>query len=179
MPPRVIWSGWNYVVLTAWCYLTILQEDVTLVYMAANLVARAKKLSPRVFADENGVLATEIPLEEIRLQAAKLLAAGFHPKAVAQAMKDYLSPTGNELSAYHKLNRWRYKDKAFRDMIFEQSILKLDLNSPDMIDGLFRSARRGRVDAARFALELTGRHVKEESQVTQVNVVLNNIARPQ
>jgi hypothetical protein len=147
--------------------------------MAANLVAQAKRLSPQVFADENGVLATKIPLEEIRLQAAKLLAAGFAPKAVAEAMKDYLSPTGNERSAYHKLNRWRYRDKKFRDLIYEQAVLKLDLNSPDMLDGIHRSARRGRVDAARFALELTGRHVKEEQQVTQVNVVLNNIARPQ
>jgi EAL domain-containing protein (putative c-di-GMP-specific phosphodiesterase class I) len=147
--------------------------------MAANLVAQAKRLSPQVFADENGVLETEIPLEEIRLQAAKLLAAGFHPKAVATAMKSYLSPTANERSAYHKLNRWRYKDKAFRDLIYEQAVLKLDLNSPDILDGIRRSARRGRVDAARFALELTGRHVKEEQQVTQVNVVLNNIARPQ
>jgi|SRR5215471_1358291 len=147
--------------------------------MAQNLVATAKKAEIEVLEDGNGGLITEVPLEEVRLQAARLLAAGFQPKKVATSMVRYLSPAGNETSAYYKLRRWMHRDKAFRDLIYEQSVLRLDLNSPDILDGIRRSARRGRVDAARLALELTGRHVKEEATITQVNVVLNNIPRPE
>jgi hypothetical protein len=146
--------------------------------MATNSVALAKTQELEVFGDESGEIQTKIPRAEVRLHAAKLLAAGFAPKRVAEAMASYLSPTANPRSAYHKLQRWRYRDKEFRDLIYEQAVLRLDLNSSDILGGISRSARRGRVDAARFALELTGRHVKEETQVTQVNVVLNNIPRP-
>src|SRR5215472_5895301 len=146
--------------------------------MEVNLVAPVQKAGIEVFPDGNGALETEIALDEIRLAAARLIAAGFHPRKVGEAMARHLSPTGNQRSAYQKLRRWMYKDKAFRDLIYEQAVLKLDLSSPDILDGIRRSARRGRVDAARLALELTGRHVKEEAQVTQVNVVLNNIPRP-
>jgi len=142
-------------------------------------VASAPNGQIQVLEDGNGELESQVSLDEIRLQAAKLLAAGFQPKKIAQAMAKYLSPTANPDSAYMKLNRWRYRDKAFRDLVYEQSVLRLDLNSPDILDGIRRSARRGRVDAARLALELTGRHVKEEATVTQVNIQLNNIPRPE
>jgi len=147
--------------------------------MAANLVAPALKGSIEVLEENNQTLESQISRDEIRLQAAKLLAAGFQPKKIASAMARYLSPTANPESAYQKLNRWRYRDAAFRDLVYQQSVLRLDLNSPDILDGIRRSARRGRVDAARLALELTGRHVKEEASVTQVNVVLQNIPRPE
>jgi len=147
--------------------------------MPAKLVAPVPNGQIEVLEGGNEALESRIPRDEVRIQAAKLIAAGFQPKKVAEAMANYLSPTGNPRSAYHKLNRWRYQDPTFRDLIYQQSVLRLDLNSPDILDGIRRSARRGRVDAARLALELTGRHVKEEASVTQVNVVLQNIPRPE
>jgi len=147
--------------------------------MASNSVARVQKAPIQVSPDGKGGLDVQIDPNMVRLNAARLLAAGFPMRKVAISMKEHLSPTANEASAVAKLRKWMYYDSTFRDLIYEQAVLRLDLNSPDILDGVRRSARRGRVDAARFALELTGRHVKEESQVTQVNVVLNNIPRPE
>jgi EAL domain-containing protein (putative c-di-GMP-specific phosphodiesterase class I) len=146
--------------------------------MAQNLVASAKSTGIQVFGDANTPLSHQVDPQEVRLLAARLLASGFHPKKVAISMAAYLSPTANPESAYHKIRRWMHRDAAFRDLIYQQAVLKLDLKSPKILDGIARSAQRGRVDAARFALEITGRHTKEETQVTQVNVVLQNIPRP-
>jgi hypothetical protein len=141
----------------------------------SNSVALAKKPESQVFAEG----LPEFEHDQVRIHAARLLAAGFKPRKVAEVLKDYLSPTGNLQSAYTKLNRWRHSDPKFRDLIFSQAVVRLDLSSPEILDGLKRSARRGRVDAARFALELTGRHVKDDSPVTTVNVVLSNVQRPE
>jgi hypothetical protein len=147
--------------------------------MASRSVARAKKLPTVVFRDGNGALESTLTLEQVRLRCAELLAAGFNSEQVGIAMAKHLSPTANPRSAKHKLRRWMHNDKQFRDLIYEAAVTRLDLASPDILNGLKRSAVRGRVDAARFALEITGRHTSTEQSVTQVSVVLNNIPRPE
>jgi hypothetical protein len=147
--------------------------------MAQNLVAHSKRPDLEVSGDGNGGLEHEISAEAVRKQAAELLAAGFHVTKVGKAMATYLNPTGNEVSAVKKLRRWMKRDAAFRDMIFDAAVIRLDLSSPQILNGIKNAAMRGRVDAARFALEVTGRHTAHEAPITQVSVVLNNIPRPE
>jgi len=56
----------------------------------------------------------------------------------------------------------------------------LDLESPAILRGVARKARQGRVDAARLALELNGRH-SPHTDITpaKVNIVFGGIPRPQ
>jgi len=149
-----------------------------LFYMDQNLVARSKRPKIEVLETETGSLTTEVPLEEVKLAAAQLLAAGFDVKKVATSLSRYLNPNGNDRSAYTKLRRWMRKDQAFRDLIYEQAVVRLDLAAPSILTGVKNAAIRGRVDAARLALEITGRHTRDEAPITQVQVVLNNIPRP-
>jgi hypothetical protein len=82
-------------------------------------------------------------------------------------------------SAYVKLRRWMRTDQSFRDLIFEQAVVALDLKTPLILGGVAKAAMKGRVDAARLALEVTGRHTSNEAPVTNVQVVLQNIPRPE
>ena len=147
--------------------------------MSQNLAVRSKRPTIIVRPTAETGLETEITPEQIREHAAYLLSCGFSAKKVANSMVSYLSPTANPRSAYHKLTRWMRSDQSFRDLIYSQSVVRLDLKTPHILEGIARKASDGRVDAARLALEITGRHTSHEAQVTQVTVNLNNIPRPQ
>jgi len=81
-------------------------------------------------------------------------------------------------SVSKKLRRWEYSQE-FRDLVYKYAVVDLDMSTPAILTGLATRAKRGRVDAARLALELTGRHVKDSSDAP-VNVTVNlaNVARP-
>jgi hypothetical protein len=58
-------------------------------------------------------------------------------------------------------------------------VVDLDLSTPDILKGLARKARRGRVDAAKLALEITGRHVtKGEATMPNIVVQIGGLPRP-
>jgi hypothetical protein len=79
-----------------------------------------------------------------------------------------------------RLRSWTLNDEKFRDLIYEISVKELDLKTPLIFNGVARSAMRGRVDAARLALEVTGRHTpNHETVVTNVTVQVANIPRPE
>lgn len=148
--------------------------------MGRNLAVRSKRPRQEVLPAPSASISTVQPVDEVRRAAAELLAAGFSAKQVARALVNHLSPVGNETSAYSKLRRWMRKDREFRDLIFEQAVIKLDLSTPAILDGVAKKAKRGRVDAARFALEVTGRHTPNaQPVVTNVTVQVANIPRPQ
>jgi len=144
-------------------------------FVAANLVVPAPNGS-----EQSGIRVVEPPmdLDEVRLHCARLLAQGFSPRQVAKAMASRLNGRGREDSAYSKLKRWMNRDAKFRDLIYQQAVVSLDLKAPLILGGVAKAAQRGRVDAARLALELTGRHTSHEAQITNVQVVLQNIPRP-
>jgi hypothetical protein len=78
----------------------------------------------------------------------------------------------------NKLRRWEYSQE-FRDLVYKYAVVDLDMDTPAILTGLARRAKRGRVDAARLALELTGRHSREnEANPVNVTVNLANVARP-
>jgi hypothetical protein len=78
---------------------------------------------------------------------------------------------------YRLIRRWT-KETAFRDMVYSKAVVDVDMATPQILKGIVGSAKKGRVDAARLALELTGRHVKDDSMVPNVTVQIANIPRP-
>lgn len=77
-----------------------------------------------------------------------------------------------------KLRRWEHKQE-FRDLIYHKAVVDLDLETPAILKGIAGKAKRGRVDAARLALEVTGRHNPKGDQApAQVVVAINGIPRP-
>jgi hypothetical protein len=80
--------------------------------------------------------------------------------------------------ARHKLRRWE-KRRDFRDLIYANAVAGLDLELPEILQGVGRSAKKGRVDAARLALEVTGRHTRDDQPPTQVTVQIANLPRPE
>lgn len=117
--------------------------------------------------------------------AAKLYGQGYARSKVARIMVNHLVPNGMDRpleqrlsQARAKLRRWEGKD-VFRDLIYSRAVVDLDLDTPAILRGLSKRAKRGRVDAVRLALEVTGRHnPKGDSTPTQVVVAINGIPRP-
>lgn len=121
----------------------------------------------------------------VRSHAAKLYGQGWSRPKVARLMVNHLVPYGQDRpleqrlsQARAKLRRWE-SDEKFRDMVYHRAVVEIDMATPGIIKGVIGKAKRGRVDAARFALELSGRHnPKGEQAATQVVVAINGIPRP-
>jgi hypothetical protein len=121
-----------------------------------------------------------------RIAAARLLAQGFTSKSVAKVLGKKLVPLSPHEdpakvahAAYHKLRRMMRNDKEFRDLIYTSAVVELDLKTPAILGGVADAAIRGRVDAAKLALAITDRYKDETPQVTAVQVVLQNVPRPE
>lgn len=161
-------------------------------------VAPAKKLHPTELRaalpsrvepsrDPNAPFAVKMEWDDVRETAARLYGRGFRRMQIARALIDHLYPENGvarteEQKLAHvgkKLRRWEY-NQEFRDLVYRYAVVDLDMDTPAILVGLSKRAQRGRVDAARLALELTGRHSKE-SDNGPVNVTVNlaNVARPE
>lgn len=138
---------------------------------------------------ENGSEEASLPevLDEhqrLRQHAAKLYGLGFQRAEIARALIDYLCPR-HDLPEEQRLSRCRAKLKRwetqpnFRDMVYARARISLDMDHPSHLKALSKQAKRGKVDAIKFALELTGRYSpKGDQQPTQVAVVISGIPRP-
>lgn len=123
--------------------------------------------------------------DAVREVAAKLYGQGIPRAKIARMMVDHLVPNGRDRpleqrlsQARNKLRNWERDDK-FRDLIYNLAVVKLDLQTPQILGGVGRKAKAGRVDAARLALELTGRHnPKGDSTPAQVIIAFNGVPRP-
>jgi hypothetical protein len=121
----------------------------------------------------------------LREACAKLYGRGFSRPQIARQMAQYLIPTADGMAEEYRLKRARMKLKSwenqqsFRDLIWQHGLIKTDLRSGEILNGLVQKAKRGRVDAAKLALELTGRYTpKGDQQPTQVAIILGGIQRP-
>lgn len=127
----------------------------------------------------------EITRDRIKEAAARLLAQGYSVEAVAEVLWRHMTPrSDHRLPAYRKrsartkIRGWR-REQSFRDLMYENGLRELDLAAPAIMRGVAGKAKRGRVDAARLAFELTGRHVpKGEAQPTQVHLHIEGVPRP-
>ena len=125
-------------------------------------------------------------LSELQLAAARAYGSGYTRNQLAKALLEHLTPTsvGRPMaerlkSARKKLKRWEFNQK-FRDEVYNTALTGVDMAIPEILAGVTRTAKRGRVDAARLALELTGRHnPKGEQAAPTVVIAIDGIPRPQ
>jgi Na+-translocating ferredoxin:NAD+ oxidoreductase RnfC subunit len=77
-----------------------------------------------------------------------------------------------------RIRNWE-KSQKFRDLVYQHAVVEADLNTPAILRGVAAKAKRGRVDAARLVLEVTGRHnPRGEQAPTQIALVVNGVPRP-
>jgi len=120
-----------------------------------------------------GQLPHELSLEAVRLHAAQLYGRGFRRPAIARALQPYLTSSGDLKQARGKLAKWE-KEQAFRDLIWANAVVKLDMESPHILEGITRAAKRGRVDAAKLALSIANRYTDKSDMPSEVVLRIDN-----
>jgi len=120
------------------------------------------------------------------LAAAELYGRGWSRASVARKLEWHiLRPlerkwrgTKRRTRAMRRLRQWE-KYNHFRDACWQYGLQHTDMASGAILHGVTRRAIAGRVDAAKFALELTGRYTpKGQDQPTAVQIVVNSVPRP-
>ena len=125
-------------------------------------------------------------LTRLQLQVATAYGHGMSRREIAKAYLEHLVPhtVGQPMEyrltrARSTLRRWERKQN-FRDKVYSSAITNVDMAMPAVLNGVVQRAVRGRVDAARLALEITGRHnPKGETNAPVVVVAIDGINRPQ
>lgn len=136
-------------------------------------------------------LETTVSRDVLRETAARLYAQGFNRAKISRILLDHLVPNKffddglarpeEQLlaQARKKLRNWERDDK-FRALVYAQGLIKVDLASGVIMDGLVKKAKKGRVDASRLLFEMTGRHnPRGEAAPTQISVVIAGMPRPE
>lgn len=135
--------------------------------------------------NDSSELVVQPSPEAVKETAAKLYGAGMERAKIARAMVNVLVPRGQDRPLEQRLSQARTKlrnweaQEEFRNMIYRFATIKLDMATPSIFQALIKQGKKGRVDASRLVLELTGRHnPKGEQQPTQVVVAINGMPRP-
>lgn len=123
-------------------------------------------------------------LTDLQIHVARLYGTGMERRKIQRALVDYLAPNQalemrvRVQQARRKLLKWE-RDPAFRDEVYKNAVVDVDMNLPGVLKGVVSKAKRGRVDAARLVLELTGRHnPKGDHAPPSVVVHIDGIPRP-
>lgn len=123
-------------------------------------------------------------LTVIQRHCAMLLGQGYTVGQVAERMVDYIvqtsrsTPEKKKKQARTRIRKWRQR-QDFRDLVYECTLERLDNETPQMLAGILRKAKAGRVDAAKLVLELTQRHVpRGEPVIPNVQVIFEGVPRP-
>lgn len=128
---------------------------------------------------QNGNSVGEMPtMEMVREAAAKLYGRGFTRPQIARALQLHLTSSGDVKQARQKLRKWEHQQE-FRDLIWKHAVIKTDLAGPKILEGVVGQAKRGRVDAAKFALSLAGRYQERSDVPTEVTIKLDGFVRPE
>lgn len=131
--------------------------------------------------ESNGKLRPKdivLKAESLKDAAARLYGIGFKRPQVAAAMAHVLTEDGNVKVARRKLARWE-QEQGFRDLLWRYAVVKADLATPDVLAGVTRAAKRGRVDAAKLILGVTDRYTDKSDMPTEVTIRLDPIPRPE
>jgi hypothetical protein len=128
----------------------------------------------------------KIELSDRQIQAARAYGSGMRRRDIAKALVDVLAHTYKDRPlefrlqiARRRLRAWE-RNQKFRDYVYNHAITEVDMMAPAILQGVAQRAIRGRVDAARLALEITGRHnPKGEQAAPTVVIAIDGIARPQ
>lgn len=130
----------------------------------------------------NGKKKPMTRLEKVILQ---LYGRGLRRGEIAQLVGRHMFPEWNHNRVMQmRLTRRRlisYEERQwFRDALYNQAVVTTDLSIPQILEGVVKKAKRGRVDAAKLTLAVTGRSVDQEGAVN-VPIQINfpgQIARP-
>lgn len=161
------------------------------------MAVRAKKLknhshesgngsSPELNGHAEASLRVQPTHVEVQRAAARLYSQGYRRSQIARLLMSHLTPTMNGkpqeqrlASARAKLRRWEYT-KKFRDYIYQLGLIAADVEMPEVFNGVMKQAKKGKVDAARLMLEVTGRHNPkgEQGDTTVVVAFGGNVPRP-
>lgn len=80
--------------------------------------------------------------------------------------------------ARNRVQRWS-RTETFRQALWDWSVADIDLSTPAILQGVVAKAAAGRVDAARLALEISGRHApNSDIQPAAIQIVMNQVPRP-
>jgi hypothetical protein len=150
--------------------------------MAAQAKRPANESPPGRIRAANGQLQSPevvIKVEDVRDVAARMYGLGFKRPQIASSMAHVLTPDGNVKTARRKLGRWE-QEQEFRDQIWQYAVVKMDLELPEILKGVTKAAKRGRVDAAKLALSVTERHTDKSEMPTEVTIRLaGTMPRPE
>src|SRR5262249_37413925 len=118
------------------------------------------------------------------LTAARLFGLGYSRRQVAKAIQGMLF-RDVPMAPEHKYQRVRARIRKweravwFRDLMWVSAVVELDMAGPAILKGVTQKAKRGRVDAAKLALAITGRHNERASDIpAQVTINLGGVPRP-
>lgn len=119
----------------------------------------------------------------LQLLVAQWFARGVGPSQIARRMQHQLVPheADDKLrmkKAKKRVRTWLSTAKM-RDAVYAEAQILLDLESPAIMRGVAKKAKAGRVDAARLAFELNGRHSPHtDVQPASINIVFAGVPRP-
>jgi hypothetical protein len=87
-----------------------------------------------------------------------------------------LRPEDKQKKIRYRLRQWESK-QWFRDLVWDAAVVELDMSTPQILRGVAAKAKRGRVDAAKLALGITGRYTDKQDQ-TPAAVTINLVGVP-
>lgn len=152
-----------------------------------NSAGRAKKLREKERTALQLAATAERREVALRLRVAKLYGRGLSRQKIAAALYEELTArrkladrdTRLQL-AIRKLRKWE-NEEEFRNLVWDGAVAELDMDAPLILRGVSRKARTGRVDAAKLALAVTGRHqpLAEQGGLANVQIVFaTELPRP-
>jgi hypothetical protein len=137
----------------------------------------AKKLQTKDHKGRFQPATVQIEAASVMELVARLYGLGFKRHQVASAHAHLLVESGDPKLARQLLRRWEQKQE-FRDLIWKYAVVKADLETPDVLAGVTRAAKRGRVDAAKMILGVTDRYSDKSDMPQVVELRLTQMDRP-
>jgi hypothetical protein len=126
----------------------------------------------------------EKPLTKGELYAVELYGRGLSLDEMAQKLQYVFAPTLRTATGRRKKAKKRLQSlvrtRRFRDAVWEWTIEWVDLQTPKIMLALVRRAASGRLNEAKFLMELTGRYDPGgKTGPVAVNVHIHGIPRPE
>lgn len=142
------------------------------------LVSVADLAKPDPNQSNSPEISDGLPLTPLQRLVANALNRGLNQKQITTLISKRTGVSRQKARGQYKRC---IKSAAFRDHLWDKVLIDLDAAAPAIVNGVAKRAAKGRVDAAKFALELAGRYdPRPDSQVNvPVTVVLGQIPRPQ
>lgn len=117
----------------------------------------------------------------------ELYGRGVNRKAIVVALLDRIAPPKYEDETIlarkrraHQRLRALERRPWFRDKLWELAMVFTDLELGEVMKGVVREGKKGRVDAARLALEVTGRHdPHRDATPSNIQVHFGFLPRPE